>query len=165
VSAAVYVALFGLLELLSNVLAAHYKFPVLGMLIPAGAAVVPLAMLLRDSLQEHHGRRAVVAALVLGISATLLTADLSVIRVALASVLAYVVSFGVDTYVFSILWNRPAHVRMRWSNVASLPIDTLIFVPVAFYGLFPILPLILGQLTVKLLGTEVAVFLYRMKDR
>jgi uncharacterized PurR-regulated membrane protein YhhQ (DUF165 family) len=54
---------------------------------------------------------------------------------------------------------------MRWSNVASLPIDTLIFVPVAFYGLFPILPLILGQLTVKLLGTEVAVFLYRMKDR
>lgn len=151
---------FGLTELAANLLAAYVKIPLWFMLIPGGAFLIPIALLIRDQLHLQY-RSMLGYALVVGALASILTMDLSVMRVAIASILAYLVSFGVDTVVFEAMKGRSLPARMRGSNWASLPIDTVIFVPVAFAGLFPIMPLILGQVFAKLTMTEVAVWIIR----
>jgi len=160
----ILVAFFAVTEVAANLAAAAYKIALGPALIPGGAFLIPISLLLRDSLHLRHPRTALIAALMTGALASTLF-NLEVARIALASVLAFMISFGVDSVVFSRLSHRPMYVRMRASNWASLPIDTLIFVPIAFYGLFPIGPLLLGQLIVKLGMTELAIGLYRIGRR
>jgi len=93
------------------------------------------------------------------------TFSYEVARVAIASVLAFTLGFIIDTLVFGALRHRPVHVRMRASNWASLPVDTFVFVPIAFAGLFPLTGLIIGQLLTKLGMTEVAIAVYRLGKR
>ena len=59
-----------------------------------------------------------------------------------------------DDVLFADLWQRPALSPRERSlvTVAALvaqTVDTLIFVTIAFWGLFPILPVIGGQLVAK----------------
>lgn len=77
-------------------------------------------------------------------------------RIALASVLAEVVSELVDTEVYQ-LWVDYVSARYQWarvlaSNAVSLPLDSLLFVSLAFGGLLPlasILSLAKGQMVLK----------------
>lgn len=155
---------FAVTEAAANWAAATYKIAVGPTLIPGGSFLIPISLLLRDGLHLKHPRTALVGALLAGAGISALF-NYEVARIALASVVAFTISFGVDTLVFSRLRRRPMYVRMRASNWASLPIDTLVFVPIAFYGLFPIGPLLLGQTIAKLGMTEVAVGLYRLGKR
>jgi hypothetical protein len=153
------VVIFALTEIAANWLAATYKLSVGPLLIPGGSFLIPISLLVRDGLHLRHPRSALWVALAMGagVSGVL---NSGVARVAFASVVAFVVAFGVDTWVFNLLRRRSVTARMRGSNWASLPVDTLVFVPLAFAGLFPLGALIPGQIVVKLVMTEVAIGVY-----
>lgn len=89
-------------------------------------------------------------------------------RITLASWTAFLVSESFDATVFAwfkkltkgkYLWMRNA-----FSSIPALALDSFIFVPLAFLGIAPILPLILGQITVKwLVGLVNIPFMYLNK--
>ena len=75
-------------------------------------------------------------------------------RIILASVVAYTVSQYHDVWAFHF-WRKVTGGRYLWlrnnaSTLVSQAIDTCLFVSLAFYGVFPLLPLILGQYFIKL---------------
>ena len=86
-------------------------------------------------------------------------------RVMFASLIAFIVSENIDAYLFS--WfkklTKGKHLWMRnaFSSLPSMLIDTIIFVTIAFYGVQPLLPLIIGVLVVKwLVGIIDIPFMY-----
>ena len=74
-------------------------------------------------------------------------------RIIVASIIAYSVSQYHDVWAFNF-WRKVTHERHLWlrnnaSTLVSQAIDTSLFITLAFYGVVPILPLILGQYFVK----------------
>lgn len=74
-------------------------------------------------------------------------------RITVASWIAFMITENFDAYVYSwfkkltkgkYLWARNA-----FSSIPALLLDSLIFIPIAFLGVMPILPLIIGQTAVK----------------
>lgn len=74
-------------------------------------------------------------------------------RITLASWVAFLVSENFDAVVFAwfrkLTGGRHLWLRNVVSTVPALTIDSLIFVPLAFGGLMPLWPLILGQTVIK----------------
>lgn len=89
-------------------------------------------------------------------------------RITLASWIAFLITENFDAYVYSwfkkltkgkYLWTRNA-----FSSIPALLLDSLIFIPLAFLGVMPILPLIIGQTTIKwLVGLINIPFMYLNK--
>lgn len=89
-------------------------------------------------------------------------------RITLASWVAFLITENFDAYVYSwfkkltkgkYLWTRNA-----FSSIPALLLDSLIFIPIAFFGVMPILPLIIGQTAVKwLVGLVNIPFMYLNK--
>ena len=89
-------------------------------------------------------------------------------RITLASWVAFLITENFDAFVFSWfrkltkgkhLWTRNA-----FSSIPALLLDSLIFIPIAFFGVMPILPLIIGQTAVKwLVGLVNIPFMYLNK--
>lgn len=82
-------------------------------------------------------------------------------RIWLGGILAYGVSTFLNVTIFSRLKAREGS-RLLWlraaiASVFSQIIDTLIFITVAFYGVFPIGELILGQMLAKVVLSAVLV--------
>lgn len=146
-------------ELLANWLAATFKIPVGPWLVPAGAFLIPLSLFMRDALQLRHSRKAVTIAFLLGAGISALF-NYEMARIALASFAAFTVSFITDTVVFTAMRNRPLPWRLRLSNWAALPVDTVVFVPIAFGGLYSLGAVIPGQLIAKLGMTEFALLVW-----
>ncbi|HWS48822.1 MAG TPA: queuosine precursor transporter [Candidatus Methanoperedens sp.] len=74
-------------------------------------------------------------------------------RITLASWIAFLISENFDAYVYDLfkkitkgkhLWTRNV-----FSSIPSLLFDSLIFIPIAFAGSMPLLPLIIGQTAIK----------------
>ena len=74
-------------------------------------------------------------------------------RITIASWIAFMITENFDAYVYSwfkkltkgrYLWTRNA-----FSSIPALLLDSLIFIPIAFLGAMPILPLIIGQTAIK----------------
>jgi uncharacterized integral membrane protein (TIGR00697 family) len=86
-------------------------------------------------------------------------------RVMIASWIAFLISENADAYIFAwfkkltqgkYLWSRNI-----LSSIPSMALDTLIFVTLAFYGVQPLKPLILGVLIIKwLVGIIDIPFMY-----
>jgi len=74
-------------------------------------------------------------------------------RIMLASWIAFLISENLDAYVFSWFKKKTGgkHLWARniFSSVPSMAIDTLIFVTIAFYGVQPLWPLIIGVIFLK----------------
>ena len=73
-------------------------------------------------------------------------------RIWLAGILAYGISQILNVTIFS--WLKRGGGRLLWlrsgvASVLSQIVDTLIFITVAFYGVFPIAELLLGQMAAK----------------
>lgn len=89
-------------------------------------------------------------------------------RITLASWIAFLITENFDAYVYSwfkkltkgkYLWTRNV-----FSSIPALLLDSLIFIPIAFFGVMPILPLIIGQTAVKwLVGLVNIPFMYLNK--
>ena len=74
------------------------------------------------------------------------------IRITVASWVAFLVCQTIDVYVFDWLkrkFERNVILRSVTSDVIDLTLDSAIFVTVAFAGVMPLLPLIIGQIVSK----------------
>ena len=89
-------------------------------------------------------------------------------RITLASWVAFLITENFDAFVFAwfkkltkgkYLWTRNA-----FSSLPALLLDSLIFIPLAFGGVMPLLPLIIGQTSLKwLVGIINIPFMYLNK--
>ena len=82
-------------------------------------------------------------------------------RIWIAGIIAYGVSQFLNVTIFSWLKGREG-AKLLWlrsgvASVLSQIVDTLIFITVAFYGVFPIANLLLGQMLVKVVLSLVLV--------
>jgi uncharacterized integral membrane protein (TIGR00697 family) len=90
-------------------------------------------------------------------------------RVVVASLIAYLISTLIDVQFFA--WWRERIGRYRWarvlaSNTVSTLIDSAVFITVAFLGVMPVMPLILGQYLVKMAVTVISIpLIYAVKVR
>ncbi|MBN1812814.1 MAG: queuosine precursor transporter [Anaerolineae bacterium] len=88
-------------------------------------------------------------------------------RIVAASLTAYLVSTLIDVQVFA--WWRERIGRYRWarvlvSNAVSTLIDSAVFITIAFLGVMPIFPLIVGQYAVKMVVTLISIpLIYAVK--
>lgn len=76
-------------------------------------------------------------------------------RIILGSLAAYLVSQFTDVWIFHacrhLTGGRHLWLRNNLSTALSQLIDTVIFISIAFFGLMPLMPLIVGQWAVKLI--------------
>lgn len=89
-------------------------------------------------------------------------------RIVLASLVAYLISQNWDILVFDKLKKKTKgkHLWLRncASTMTSQGLDTIIFITIAFYGVLPVIPLIIGQYVVKLIIAAIDTpFLYAVK--
>ena len=90
-------------------------------------------------------------------------------RVTVASWVSFLVSENLDAYIFSWFKKRTGGrhfwARNVFSSLPSLAIDTFIFIPLAFWGVASLWPLIMGQVLLKwLVGFINIPFMYINKS-
>ncbi len=172
------IAIYASLTIIANVIAYKIVL-VSYIPVPAGVIVYASTFLVTDMLCEIYGKsyakRAVIAGLVANVVAIVsiyiainwkaapfmgledVEAFNKVLglapRIVLASILAYVVSQTHDVYAYHF-WKRVTKGRYLWlrnnaSTMVSQAIDTIVFITVAFYGVYPIVDLIKGQYLIK----------------
>ena len=141
----IWALLYVLSVLLGNVLVNYYGIiSFYGLLFPAGTILIGLSFSTRDFAQRYWGNVQIwIFILISGVITLFLNWQL-----ALASCLAFFVSETVDWGVFTI-YKKPFIWRVIVSNLFSTPLDSLIFVTVAFgYSFDPIF----GQAIIKYLS-------------
>ena len=90
-------------------------------------------------------------------------------RIVLASLAAYLVSSLIDVQVFA--WWRERIGGHKWlrvlaSNTVSTAVDSALFIVLAFAGVMPVWPLIVGQYVVKMAVTVVSIpLIYLVRGR
>jgi len=139
--------------LLANALVSVFGVvTVLGLTFPAGAAVIGLTFSFRDMLQQKHGKwgcwKWMMAAMVI----TLLFNQ----TIAAASMIAFTISEGVDWAVFTYS-KGSFKKRLIMSNIFGTPLDSVVFVVIAFGWNWPA---IWGQTIIKLISS-LAVLLFK----
>lgn len=116
---------------------------VFGISFPAGAIWIGFTFSVRDFVQRFWGHMVWYFMLLCAV----LTVALSW-QVAVASAVAFLGSESVDWLVFTLMKNRSMKTRLAVSNTFSCPLDSLLFVTIAFGWNIPV---ILGQALVKYL--------------
>ena len=106
------------------------------LIIPAGSAIAGLTFVLRDMVQERHGAKTTTGAI---LAATVLSAALSVslgdtAHIAVASVVAFIVSEFIDAFIFTLM-RSSFYKRVVTSGFIGGLVDSGIFVVL---GLSPI---------------------------
>lgn len=116
----------------------------LGLAVTAGTFAAGAALLLRDAVQVTMGKAMVMAAIVLGIVISYVLADP---MIAVASAVAFAASEFVDFAVFTPLRTRSISRAVLTSSIVSAPIDTVLFLWIAGFGVT--WQAVLGQFLVK----------------
>ena len=179
-------AAYLLCQIIADVTAAK-MVEIFGLAVPAAVFIYALTFTLRDVAHKQLGKKTtvfliitagvvnVLMALYFAFTVALKPAGfwgnqeaysmiLGVVpRIVTASILAELVSELLDTEVYQ-LWidkfpKAPQWSRVLVSNMVSLPIDSIIFVGVAFYGTMPVPALIsvmVGQVTIKAVITVIS---------
>lgn len=154
------------LIVLANVFAALWQVPLpFGLMVPAGVFFFGPLFTMRDRIQVDRGVKWIylliaVSAVVSWAAAFLMGAPL-LAKVAVASVVAFLVSETLDTVIFTVL-KRSFTQRALMSNFFSAFVDSLIFIAVAFGVNWR---LILGQWIVKMVIAAIAIPLLAPKHR
>ncbi len=129
-----------------------------GLVFPAGALFIGLTFSFRDFAQQHWGDTKIWIFILISAIITVLMNW----KVAVASVIAFLASEAIDWFVFMIT-KRPIYHRIWISNLFSTPIDSLLFVVIAFGWNFNA---IWGQTVIKYLsGLIVIPFLLYLKQK
>ena len=170
----IFVGLVVMAQILANKIVLFGTFT-----LPAGVIVYATSFLVTDILCEFYGKKKALEAVWGGFLASILLvlavkiaiawppapfwpgqeafqATLSMTeRIVLGSLVAYLVSQNWDVRVFHKLkemtGGRHLWLRNNVSTMTSQALDTVIFITIAFYGVLPVVPLIVGQYIVKLL--------------
>lgn len=169
-----FVGLIVISNVVANKLVVFWKFA-----IPAGIIAYSASFLLTDVLVEFYSKKKAQKAVWAGFFASVVSLLVIFIaikwpsasfwtfqeefnlvlkntwRIVLASLVAYLLSQNHDIWSFNF-WKKKTKGKFLWlrnnaSTFVSQLIDTLVFVVIAFYGLFPIFPIIIGLLIAKLL--------------
>jgi uncharacterized integral membrane protein (TIGR00697 family) len=170
-------------ELIANITAAK-PIEFFGIVAPGGVFIYALTFTLLDLLHErlgHRGVRTVVytafianallacyIALVAAVPAPGFYAHQDAFvailgatpRIVAASLTAYLVSSLLDVEVYAWLRERfgsSAWSRVLISNTASTAVDSAVFVVIAFAGVMPVLPLVIGQYAIKMAVTILSI--------
>lgn len=118
---------------------------VLGLTFPAGAVAIGLTFSARDFVQERYGKY--------GCWSWMLVAALITLafnpQLALASLAAFLVAESCDWAIYTKT-NGGIQKRLLFSNLVSIPLDSVVFVLLAFG---PIWPAMLGQTIIKMLSS------------
>lgn len=131
---------------LANVLTATYGLVWVApwLVTTAGTYAAGVALLARDVVQETAGRRAVLAAIVVGAA---LSAWLAGAHLAVASGAAFLLAEGLDMAIYTRLRARGWARAVMWSNAAGAVLDTFVFLALAG---FPVTSsTVIGQLVGK----------------
>lgn len=116
----------------------------LGLAVTAGTFAAGFALVGRDGVQVTSGKAWALAAIVVG---SVLSAITSSPALALASGLAFLISELVDFTVFTPLRSRSLPTAVVVSSVVSAPVDTVLFLHLAGFGVT--WQAVLGQFIVK----------------
>lgn len=179
-----FAVLYGGLLVVAGVLG--FKLIKLGPLaVPGGVFGFLLAIVVTNATAELHGRPVAQRMVLMGFVPLLVSVGLmqlvlalppaagwdgqavaeqvmgSSMRLILAGIVAYGISQTLDVTIFTWMRGQPGG-HMLWvrATVAAFvaqTVDTLIFVTIAFYGKFPLLPVIGGQLAAKALVWGLAI--------
>ena len=133
----------------------------IGITVTAGTFAAGAALILRDAVQVELGKSVVLAAIVAG---AVISAATSTPAIAVASGIAFLVSEVVDFAVFSPLRNRNIAAAVLASSIVSAPVDTVLFLHIAGFGVT--WDAVWGQFVVKtVLALIVATWLtYRQRQ-
>jgi len=172
-------------------------FSLFGLSMTGGLLVYPFTFTLRDMIHKAWGKVVAKQVIVASVAINLLMAGLFALliilpsdahwflqsefvavlgpvwRIVLASTLAEIVSELVDTEAYQFFINKITKkhqwARVLFSNAISLPMDSIIFVSVAFGGILPtpvLTSMILTQIAVKLILTLISMpGIYLVKDQ
>lgn len=155
--------------------------------VESGIFAFLLLVVTSSSVAELHGRQAANRLVLIGFVPLLVSLFLSIVvlalpaspqmdparlsafetvmggtpRIWLGGILAYGISTFLNVTIFSRLKSSEGS-RLLWlraaiASVLSQIVDTLIFITVAFYGVFPIGELVLGQMLAKVVLSAVLV--------
>ena len=134
---------------LANLSVAHFG--------PASTVVnafvfIALNLVTRDKLHDIWGKNVArnMGLLILAGGAVSYALNAGAGRIALASVVAFLISESMDALVYSLMHKHPFLARSNGSNVAGAAFDSVLF-PVLAFGGFPVF-IILGQFAAKVLG-------------
>ncbi len=148
-----------------------------GLVVPAGVLAYSLTFLITDVISEIWGKERAQTVVVGGFITLVLVfvlTGISIIwppasfwphqqayetilgssaRIMVASLTAYLFSQYHDVWAFHF-WRRVTTERFLWlrnnaSTIVSQLLDSVVFIAIAFYGVMPLVPLILGQWVVK----------------
>jgi uncharacterized PurR-regulated membrane protein YhhQ (DUF165 family) len=132
----VAIGLYALAILLANLTLNHFiPLPVFGML-SVGTLFFAAVFTLRDHIHRAGGLTAVYFAIALALTVNVVAAIWldTPMRFIGASFLAILVSELADTAVYQRLIHRSWWTRVLASNAVSVPLDSVIFTLLAFYG-------------------------------
>lgn len=115
---------------------------VFGITFPAGAALIGLTFSARDLVQKRYGKW---GCWVWMIAACAITALFNW-QIALASCGAFLVAEGADWAIYSLLSHKSLRYRIIVSNIVGTPLDSAVFVALAFGWFWPA---VWGQTLVK----------------
>lgn len=176
---------------IANILASKV-ITMFGFVVPAGVIIFAVSFTLTDALSEFFGKDKAMKAVWIGFFANVLLFSLISIavswphafgeeagepfaevmslsaRVTVAALFTYLISQSHDVWAYDF-WKRKTKGRYLWvrnnaSTIVSQIIDTILFITIAFAGIMPIMPLIVGQLVVKLIiAVFDTAFLYGLK--
>jgi len=156
--------------------------PFFGIAFSATAIVFPITFLITDVIAEVWGTKRAHQVVWIGFATTVITFIIAWIAILLPSapfwqgqeayaqtlglvgrivaggLIAYLISQHYDVWIYHVFKRRTGNKHLWFRNNASTVIsqfiNTIIFIPVAFYGVLPnavILPTILGHFTVKVI--------------
>jgi uncharacterized integral membrane protein (TIGR00697 family) len=172
----VFVCLYVACEIIANVTAGR-PVSLFGIVVPSAVFIYTLTFTLVDVIHEIYGkegsRKVILGAFFANIILALYTYLVihlpapaffteansyetvfgATPRIVFASLTAYLVSSMVDVEVYHLWKNRIK--KAKWSRVlvsnsVSTLVDSCVFITIAFLGVMPILPLIIGQYIVKM---------------
>lgn len=178
-SAMLAISMYVAFQIFSDIMAIKIT-TVLGLTIPTAVFIYPLTFTLRDVIHKSLGKRKakniifisailnVVMVLLFQFSIILPPAEswgiqkeFSVVlggvwRTVIASILAEMVSQLIDTEAYSFFVNKITRkhqwLRVLFSNFFASPVDSFIFIFLAFYGTLPmevLLSMVFGQAIIK----------------
>ncbi len=186
------VGLYVTCEIIANVTAAK-PVMLVGIVVPAAVFIYALTFTLIDLVNERFGKQGARYVVYTAFMANLFLAAYtrfaiwlpaapfyqgqaafasilgSTPRIVLASLVAYLVSSLIDTEVFA--WWRERVGGYRWlrvvsSNAVSTLVDSIVFITLAFWGVFPVWPLIEGQYLIKMTVTVISIpLIYLVRSR
>ena len=146
---AAWFAAFALSVVAANALTSAFGLVQLwptGLMVTAGTFAAGAALVLRDGVDTHGGRWWVLAAIAVGIA---LSFGLAPAAIAVASAVAFGGSELLDWAVFRRLRPRSLPRAVLLSSVIAAPLDTVLFLAIAFGWGAVTWEAVLGQFLVK----------------